>query len=104
MLWRGARLGEGTVGFRIPMAEKEVGSRPFHRAQGRWGPQVYLGLEASLQTGWLVEGGGLEWGFPQLAPVSRGGRGKRTRIKWNRARLGPSQVFATHPAAPRRKP
>lgn len=78
--------------------------RPFHRAQGRWGPQVYLGLEASLQTGWLVEGGGLEWGFPQLAPVSRGGRGKRTRIKWNRARLGPSQVFATHPAAPRRKP
>lgn len=56
-----------------------------------------------MQTGWLWRVGAWSGALLNFAPVSRGGRGKRTRIKWNRARLGPSQVFATHPAASRRK-
>lgn len=75
MLWRGARLREGAVGFRIPTAGKEVGSRPFHRAQGLWGPQIHW--PGGQLADWLaVEGGGLEWGFTQPCPCEQRWKGQ----------------------------
>lgn len=98
MLGRVASPGEEALGCQTPM--------------GREGSQLQLAPQ-SLGTVWPtgtvgrrpVEGlavgsGGLE----AQDLVSKGGRDKRTRIVWRGTRLGPSQVSATLPAAPRRKP
>ena len=58
---RGKTWG-GSCRLSDPHGREGSGFRPFHRAQGLWGPQIHW-PGGQLADRLAVEGGGLEWGF-----------------------------------------
>ena len=100
LLGRGASPGEEALGCQTPMGREGSQLQLAPRSSGTVWPTGTVGPGGRPVGGLAVGSGGLE----AQALMSKGGRGKRTRIVWRGTRLGPSQVSATLPAAPRRKP